>query len=130
VRGEIKEPRALKLAAMNTIYAKMARELELKIVAGQIKQGEAVPSVRRMAQQNATSVATAQKAMGLIVKKGLVERRRGRVFVVAGGKELTTAQRLEELKPAALILLEQAGRLQIDACEVVRLLEKLAAEDG
>jgi GntR family transcriptional regulator len=107
------------------IYESLASQLEMMIFTGKITSGEAIPSVRAIAREHSTSVATAQKAIAVLVKRGLIARRSGQCFVVRGGVGLDASQRLELLKPSALKLVEMANGLCIDPESLINYFSKL-----
>lgn len=59
------------------IYRQVIEQIRGQIVAGQLKQGQQLSSVRELAEQLRVNPMTISKAYSLLELEGLVERRRG-----------------------------------------------------
>lgn len=59
-------------------YLRVAEDLRVKIETGQLKPGDALPSVVAIMQEYETSNTTAQSAIRILKATGLVESRRGK----------------------------------------------------
>ncbi len=68
---------------MEKPYLKLVRELETKIVVGQLRSGEKLPSLRSLAAATALSLDMVRRSMRSLGEKGLVEARHGDGFYVA-----------------------------------------------
>ncbi|TQR16491.1 GntR family transcriptional regulator [Psychrobacillus soli] len=60
------------------LYIQLHRQLRLKIVNGEYKQGEAIPSETEMMKLFDTTRGTIRKALSLLVNEGLVHQVRGK----------------------------------------------------
>ncbi|MFE6086391.1 GntR family transcriptional regulator [Streptomyces virginiae] len=78
-------------------YLQVAAELRRRIVAGELKHGDALPSVRDLAAAYSISTATAQKVHRTLKDEGLAEARQGAATTVSTRRTLhrTAADRLE-----------------------------------
>lgn len=78
-------------------YLQVVATLKAKIVSGELKHGETLPSVRELAAQYEISTATAQKVHRTLKAEGLAEARQGSATTVSTRKTLhrTAADRLE-----------------------------------
>lgn len=78
-------------------YLQVVGTLKAKIVSGELKHGDALPSVRELAAQYEISTATAQKVHRTLKAEGLAEARQGAATTVSTRKTLhrTAADRLE-----------------------------------
>jgi GntR family transcriptional regulator len=78
-------------------YLQVVTALKQKIVSGELKHGDPVPSVRDLAAQYEISTATAQKVHRTLKAEGLVEARQGAATTVSTRRTLhrTAADRLE-----------------------------------
>jgi len=59
------------------IYRQVIEQIQRQIMAGQLKEGQQLPSVRELAEQLRVNPMTISKAYALLELEGLVERRRG-----------------------------------------------------
>jgi DNA-binding GntR family transcriptional regulator len=65
-------------------YVQLAADLRDAIAAGQYKEGDRLPSTRRLAETHGISTGTVQHAMKLLREEGLIGGHQGRgVFVLA-----------------------------------------------
>ncbi|MFH9583506.1 GntR family transcriptional regulator [Streptomyces globisporus] len=78
-------------------YLQVAAALRRRIVAGELKHGDALPSVRELATEYGISTATAQKVHRVLKSEGLAEARQGAATTVSTRRTLhrTAADRLE-----------------------------------
>lgn len=78
-------------------YLQVVAALKAKIVSGELKHGDALPSVRDLATQYGISTATAQKVHRTLKAEGLAEARQGAATTVSTRRTLhrTAADRLE-----------------------------------
>ncbi|MFF3178212.1 GntR family transcriptional regulator [Streptomyces sp. NPDC057900] len=78
-------------------YLQVAAALRRQIVAGELKHGDALPSVRELAATYSISTATAQKVHRVLKAEGLAEARQGAATTVSTRRTLhrTAADRLE-----------------------------------
>ncbi|MEU2476093.1 GntR family transcriptional regulator [Streptomyces sp. NPDC012842] len=78
-------------------YLQVVATLKQKIVSGELKHGDKLPSVRDLAAQYEISTATAQKVFRTLKAEGLAEARQGAATTVSTRRTLhrTAADRLE-----------------------------------
>lgn len=85
--------------ANKPIYEQITSQMKVMIMSGELKPGEAIPSMRAMARSIHVSVITVQKAYEDLQRDGFIETIVGRgSFVAAQNKEfyLEEQQRLAE----------------------------------
>jgi len=68
---------------MEKPYLKLVRELETKIVVGQLRGGEKLPSLRALAAETGLSLDMVRRSMRTLGEKGLIAARHGDGFYVA-----------------------------------------------
>lgn len=78
-------------------YLQVVGTLKAKIVSGELKHGDALPSVRELSAEYGISTATAQKVHKTLRAEGLAEGRQGAATTVSTRRTLhrTAADRLE-----------------------------------
>lgn len=110
------------------IYEQIVNQLRNGIVSGELKQGEAMPSIRRLASDLEVSVITTKRAYEELEKEGLIRSVPGKGFYVCETnqdylkeKQLIT---LEKHMNAMLEECRQAGLGQEDVQEMVQALWK------
>ena len=65
------------------LHAQMSRQIRAKILTEDLPNGEALPSIRRLAKEQRVSVITVQRAYDDLEREGLLQSRRGKGFWVA-----------------------------------------------
>lgn len=95
------------------IFRQVIDQIRRQVMAGQLRQGEQLPSVRDLAMQLRVNPMTISKAYGLLEMEGLLERRRGvGLFVAVIAKDKagrTKADMLEEALTRAVVTAIQLG---------------------
>jgi GntR family transcriptional regulator len=64
------------------LHGQISRQLRARILAGELEDGESLPSIRSMARQARVSVITVQRAYDDLEREGLLLARRGKGFFV------------------------------------------------
>ncbi len=99
------------------IYQQIAEQLRADILAGKLKEGEYLPSIRGLARDLRISVITTMKAYEQLEAEGLVTAAQGKGFYV-------NAQDREMLKEQHLRKVEEALLEAIRAAEIARMTEE------
>ena len=82
-----------KLSSDRPIYAQIIEEIQLRIVSGEYRAGQRMPSVRELAAQAEVNPNTMQKALAEMEQKGLLYSQR------TSGRFVTEDQKMiEEIK--------------------------------
>jgi GntR family transcriptional regulator len=115
------------------LYYQLSEQLRERIESGSLRAGERIPSVQELSAQHAISPMTAQKAIAELVRRGLVEVRRGIGTFVAPAKVTFGLETLSSFSEDALahgltphgLLLTQALQLPPE-----RIAARLALAPG
>ena len=114
------------------IYKQIAEQLKSDILAGKIKEGEYLPSIRGLAQELRISVITTMKAYEELAAEGLVTAVQGKGFLVnAQDSELLKGQhmrRVEEALTEAIKAAKIAGLSDKELRETLKALQALMNE--
>ena len=114
------------------IYQQIAEQLKEDILAGKLKEGEYLPSIRGLAKDLKISVITTMKAYELLADEGLVTAMQGKGFYVnAQDSEMLREQHLRRVEDAlgeAIAAAKIAGLSNQELLETLRAL--LAVEKG
>jgi len=101
------------------LWEQIAARIRVAVAAGELRPGEALPSVRELARRLRVNPATVAQAYKELGREGFVETRHGAGTFV---KEVGTGRRAEERKLRAKDLvrrmLEDGARLGISATEL------------
>lgn len=110
------------------LYAQIAAHIRVAVASGEVKPGDALPSVRSLAQSLRLNPATVVQAYRELEMDGFVEMRHGAgTFVREVPTDRKTEERLERARLIARQALEEAARMGIPAGE---LMEALREEFG
>lgn len=107
------------------IYQQIAEQLKADILAGRLKEGEYLPSIRGLAKDLRISVITTMKAYEQLAEEGLVTAVQGKGFYVnAQNSEMLREQHLRKVEEA---LMEAVGAARIAGMTGQELQEILSA---
>ena len=112
------------------IFEQVAEGIRRDILAGQIVAGQQVASVANYAAAHRINPATIQRALGLLVDEGLIEKRRGiGMFITPTAREiLRDAGRSSFTKTQVEPLIESAFLLGFTASEIESLVKESLKE--
>ena len=112
------------------IYRQLVDQARRLIAGGQLAPGDAMPSVRDIAQALALNPMTVSKAYGILEMEGVLTRRRGLGMVVADppqgdGAGASVEERLALLRPTLERAAMEARQLELDPATVLTLFTTL-----
>jgi GntR family transcriptional regulator len=84
------------------IWSQIEEAVRRQVALAELRPGEAIPSVRELAQRLQVNPATVSKAYQRLVDQGLLEVRRGEgTFVAAAPRPMARSERTKALRAAA-----------------------------
>lgn len=108
------------------IYEQIASQIKGMIMNGKLKEGDALPSMRTLAQDLRISVITTKRAYEILEAEGLIQSFTGRgSFVAAQNPELLKEQNLREIEKhlsAAADIAKQSGVSNDELRELLSLI--------
>ncbi len=112
------------------IYRQLIDQARRLVAGGQLAPGDAMPSVRDIAQALALNPMTVSKAYGMLEMEGLLTRRRGLGMVVADQPkhERSVESRADLLRPTLERAALEARQLELDPDTVLALFKKIMKE--
>jgi GntR family transcriptional regulator len=110
------------------IYRQIIEQVRLGVATGTLAPGDAMPSVRSVAEQNLVNANTVVKAYAELVRDGVLESHHGKGFFVAEKRQVySRAERTRRLRQAVGTLVHEAVFLDFTPDEIRRAVdEKLA----
>jgi GntR family transcriptional regulator len=112
------------------IYEQIKSEIEHQIVIGDLSDGEALPSIRKLALDLQISVITTKRAYDDLEKEGLISSVAGKgTFVSAKNKALLKEKKLKLIESKLADAVEAAKMLGVKKKELERMLSLLLKED-
>lgn len=108
------------------IFAQLADRLSAEIVAGTYLDGAKAPSINELAVFYRINPATANRAVALLVDRGVLIKRRGiGMFVADGARQRLVAERRQALVDEYIRpLVAEAHALGLEARELIALIQK------
>jgi len=112
------------------LQSQIYRQIRAMILAGDLKAGEMLPSIRALAREEKVSVITVQRGYEFLEREGLILSRRGKGFFVSDlhdnkKKELAEARLKEKIAP----IIELAKNEGMSKEEIEEILIKLLNEN-
>ena len=112
------------------IYAQIASQIKGAILAGELGEGESLPSIRALANDLRISVITTKLAYAELEEAGFIDTVQGKGSFVAGGNlELLREERLRRVESLLSQAVAEAASAGIAPEELHAMLD-LMAEDG
>jgi len=107
------------------IYRQLFRQLQQRIVSGQLAPDEQLPSVRDLSAGLKINLLTVAKVYQLLEGEGLAETRRGLgTFVVGGHKTRSQPEKRKLIVDAVEQVVAEAQHLDLEESEVLRLIHQ------
>jgi GntR family transcriptional regulator len=113
------------------IYRQIIDQVRLGVATGALAAGDAMPSVRNLAEQNLVNANTVVKAYAELVRDGVLESHHGKGFYVAEKRQVySRAERRRRLRQALDAFIHEAVFLDFTPDEIRQAVnEKLANLD-
>ena len=112
------------------IYEQISTQLKNQIIAGTLKPGEALPSIRALAKDLKISVITTKRAYEELEAQGFLNTIAGKgSFVAEKNLDLIRDKRLQELEEHLQAAVELAKTCGISERELQEMLRILIEED-
>jgi GntR family transcriptional regulator len=114
------------------LYQQIVDEIRGRILTGQFKPGDPLPSIRQLAADLMISVITTKRAYQDLENEGLIQTRQGRgTFVSEVRGEYLQQVGVREVEEKLVEAVRTASRLGVSRAEVEGLLKKvLGAEES
>ena len=112
------------------IYRQLVDQAQRLVAGRQLAPGDAMPSVREVAQALALNPMTVSKAYGILELEGVLTRKRGMGMFVADAPKgaHSVSSRIELLRPTLERAALEARQLELDHDTVLSLFTKLLKE--
>ena len=112
------------------IYEQIVRQIKAKIVGGELKAGEALPSMRLLAKELRISVITTKRAYEELEREGFIITQTGRgIFVAPVGVELLREEQLRAVEEHLTNAVRAAHLGNLDETEFLDIAKTLFEEE-
>ena len=112
------------------IYEQIVRQLKGLILRGELREGDALPSMRLLAKELRISVITTKRAYEELERDGFLNTVPGKgCFVAEKNLDLIREQKLKELEDHLDAAVELAAQCGVSAPELMEMLRILLKEE-
>lgn len=113
------------------MYSQIVEQVTAKILAGDWRPGQAIPSIRELAAGSKVSVITVKRAYLELEHAGIIVTRPGKGSFVAESLDPLRQLARKDFQAGLRVMLEAAERLQMDPASVLNEVEtELLARQG
>ena len=111
------------------IYRQIIDQVRLGVATGDLRPGQAMPSVRSLAERLVVNANTVVKAYAELVRDGVLEAQQGMGFFVAEKRQIySKAERLRRLRLAVDDFIHEAVFLDFSALEIRKVVDEKLTE--
>ena len=116
--------------ASRPLYEQIATQIKTSIMSGELKAGEAIPSVRALAKSLHISILTVQKAYSTLQEDGFIETTAGKgCYVSAQNQDFYLEEQQKKIEERLSEAIEIARTNGISFDKLIELLTILYEED-
>ena len=113
------------------IYEQIVRQVKSQIISGELAEGEALPSIRKLAHELQISVITTKRAYEELEKEGLLDTVGGKgTFVASQNQEFMREKRMKVVETKMTEALADARLMGVSFEELSEMLQLLWEEDS
>ena len=117
-------------ASPSPIYEQILRQIRAQILAGDLNEGEALPSIRKLAQTLQISVITTKRAYDELEREGLIDTVGGKgTFVASPNAEFLREKRVRAVEEKLSEAVSEAQGAGIGNKELKHMLTLLLEPD-
>ena len=117
-------------ASNEPIYAQITAQIKNAILAGELAEGEALPSIRALANDLRISVITTKRAYADLEEAGFIDTVQGKgTFVKGGNRGLLREERMKRVEALLDEAMREARALGLSGDDLHELLDVLAESE-
>lgn len=117
-------------ASPDPIYEQILRQVRAQILSGELKEGEALPSIRKLAQTLQISVITTKRAYDELEHEGLIDTVGGKgTFVASPNLDFLREKRVAAVETKLREAMKEAEAAGIPPKDLKQMLDLLLEPD-
>jgi len=117
-------------ASPQPIYEQICKQIKSQIISGELIEGDALPSIRKLSVELQISVITTKRAYEELEKEGFIDTVGGKgSFVAMQNKELLREKKMKSIEDMMSESVNKAQKLGISLEELKQILTILYNED-
>ena len=110
-------------ASSEAIYEQIGRQIKAQIISGDLKEGDGLPSIRKLAKELHISVITTKRTYEELEKEGFIDTVGGKgTFVAIQNKELLHEKKMKSIEDMMADTITEAQKLGITYSELQEML--------
>lgn len=110
-------------ASSEPIYEQIGKQIKTQIISGDLKEGEGLPSIRKLAKELQISVITTKRTYVELEKEGFIDVVAGKgTFVAIQNKELLKEKKMKSVEDLMSDTILEAHKLGITFKELQEML--------
>lgn len=118
-------------ASPSPIYEQILNQVRAQILCGDLKEGEPLPSIRKLAQTLQISVITTKRAYDELEREGLIDTVGGKgTFVASPNAEYLREKRVASVEAKLRCAVEEAQAVGLRSVELTEMLNLLLEPDN
>lgn len=117
-------------ASSDPIYEQVTKQIKAQIISGELREGDALPSIRKLAKDLMISVITTKRAYEELEKEGFIDTVGGKgTFIAMQNKELLEEKKMQTVEEKLTDAVTDAKKLGIKLSEMKSMLTILYNEE-
>jgi GntR family transcriptional regulator len=117
-------------SSRDPIYEQISKQIRSQIIAGDMKEGDPLPSIRNLASELQVSVITTKRAYETLEREGYIDTVTGRgTFVAAQNKELLREIKMKIIEDRIGEAVSDAKLFGISLSELTEMLNLLYGDE-
>lgn len=117
-------------ASPDPIYEQISRQIKAQILSGDLEEGQALPSIRKLAKELQISVITTKRAYEELEHEGFIDTVGGKgTFVASQNKEFLREKKMKVVEEKLGEAVDEARVLGVGLPELKEMMELLYGEE-
>ncbi len=118
-------------SSSDPIYEQIVKQLKAQIISGELGEGDALPSIRKLAQELAISVITTKRSYDELEREGFIDTVGGKgTFVAAQNREFLREKHMKAVEEKLAAAVTEARLLGVGLDGLSEMLRLLWKEDA
>lgn len=110
-------------SSSDPIYEQIVKQIKHQVISGELQQGDALPSIRKLAKELQISVITSKRAYEELEKEGFIDTVGGKgCFVAAQNQEFLREKRMRIIESKLSEVVSEAKMIGITIPELQEML--------
>ena len=110
-------------ASSQPIYEQIGQQIKAQVISGDLKEGDGLPSIRKLAKELHISVITTKRTYEELEKEGFIDTVGGKgTFVAIQNKELLREKKMKSIEDMMADMVTEAQKMGITIKELQEML--------